>query len=88
MNIKLQQQDFSDEELIRCQHDPVYFYNKYVRKEGQREVTQEEYDTILLFAKAYQDGIVLRGRAGIYYPLLPKECFDGDGTKLAPFLKK
>ena len=32
------------EEIERCQKSPCYFYNNYVRKEWQKELTEEEYD--------------------------------------------
>lgn len=32
------------EELQKCKDSPIYFYNKYVRKEGQKELTQDEYE--------------------------------------------
>jgi len=63
------------EELQKCKDSPVYFYNKYVRKEGQKELTEDEYnafvkqveyerDMPLKFRKSYED-----------HPLLPSECF-------------
>jgi hypothetical protein len=32
------------EELQKCKDSPVYFYNKYVRKEEQKELTEAEYN--------------------------------------------
>jgi len=32
------------DELQKCKDSPVYFYNKYVRKEGQKELTEAEYE--------------------------------------------
>lgn len=63
------------EELDKCKNSPVYFYNKYVRKEGQKEVTEAEWHAVvemierkrnvpLKLRKHYQD-----------LPLLPDECF-------------
>lgn len=31
-------------ELERCQKDPVYFYNKYIRKESEKVLTKKEYE--------------------------------------------
>ena len=30
-------------EFQKCKDSPVYFYNKYVREEGQKELTETEY---------------------------------------------
>lgn len=32
------------EEFQKCKDSPVYYYNKYVRKEGQKELTETEYE--------------------------------------------
>ena len=34
-------------ELERCQKNPAYFYNKYVRKEGQPVLTEGEYEELV-----------------------------------------
>ena len=33
-----------EEELAKCEADPCYFYNTYVKREGEPEMTQEEYE--------------------------------------------
>lgn len=43
----LQSQQHDPAELDRCRKDPVYFYNNYIRKEGEKVLTLEEYNTIL-----------------------------------------
>ena len=63
------------EEMKRCKQSPVYFYNKYFRKEGQKEMTEEEYSNHvtmiehmrsmpLKLRSQYKDG-----------PVFPSECF-------------
>lgn len=44
--------EFQHEELERIKRDPVYFYNTYVRKEGQKVQTQEEYEEMLKMEEA------------------------------------
>ncbi len=71
------------EELERCKKSPVYFYNKYVRKEEQKELTETEYENFVKQVE-YQRNMPLKLRK--HYkdrPLLPSECYD----KLPDFLK-
>lgn len=35
------------EELQKCKDSPLYFYNKYWRREGQREITESEYEAFM-----------------------------------------
>lgn len=37
------------EEMKRCEN-PVYFYNKYVRKEGEKMMTEKEYNDVIFLA--------------------------------------
>lgn len=72
------------EELQRCKDSPVYFYNKYVRKEGQKELTEAEYNDFVKQVE-YQRNMPLKLRK--HYkdrPLFPSECYE----KLPDFLKK
>lgn len=39
-------------ELEKATKDPVYFYNTYVRKEGQKVLTQEEYEEMIRLGNA------------------------------------
>jgi vancomycin resistance protein YoaR len=71
------------EELQKCKDSPVYFYNKYVRKEGQKELTESEYEDFIKQVE-YQRNMPLKLRK--HYkdkPLLPSECYE----KLPDFLK-
>ena len=71
------------DELQKCKDSLVYFYNKYVRKEGQRELTKAEYEAFVKQAE-YQRNMPLKLRS--HYkdrPLLPSDCYD----KLPDFLK-
>lgn len=70
----LKEEDFSPEELKRCKDDPLYFYNKYVKHEGKRDLTQEEYDAIV---KDRQVAFTMKGRSSkimFAYPKTPDEC--------------
>jgi hypothetical protein len=71
------------EELQKCKDSPVYFYNKYVRKEGQKELTESEYEDFIKQVE-YQRNMPLKLRK--HYkdkPLLPSECYE----KLPDFFK-
>jgi hypothetical protein len=71
------------EELQKCKDSPVYFYNKYVRKEGQKELTEAEYNDFVKQVE-YKRNMPLKLRKHYKYrPLLPRECYD----KLPDFLK-
>lgn len=68
------------EELEKCKNSPVYFYNKYVRKEGQKELTEQEYNDFVKQVE-YQRNVPLKLRK--HYkdrPLTPNECFNEDGS--------
>jgi len=70
-------------ELQKCKDSPVYFYNKYVRKESQKELTEVEYDDFVKKME-YQRNIPLKLRS--YYKdiqLTPDQCYE----KLPDFLK-
>lgn len=65
------------DEMERCK-DFVYFYNKYIRKEGQPEVTREEYISWQQMANQLR-----HNRRPIHYahglslnPLTPKDCIE------------
>lgn len=71
------------EELQKCKDSPVYFYNKYVRKEGQKELTEAEYNDFVKQVE-YQRNMPLKLRRHYKdHPMLPSECFE----KLPDFLK-
>jgi len=66
----------SKEELQKCKDLPVYFYNKYVRKEGLKELTEVEYED---FVKQVECEKHIPSNVGKHYndiPLLPSECYE------------
>lgn len=75
-------------EMKKCE-DPVYFYNRYVRKEGEKVLTKEEYEE-----HVKKVDIFLRGRKGNIikgvqqYPYkdelygITKEAFDAATPKM------
>mgnify|MGYP001580442263 CR=1 FL=1 len=62
MKTPLKKEDFTQEELDKCTASPVYFYNKYVRKEGMREVTEEEYLGIQRDVELIRNGLFFFGK--------------------------
>lgn len=71
------------DELQKCKDSPVYFYNKYVRKKGQKELTEAEYKDFIKQVE-YQQNMPLKLRN--HYkdrPLTPDECYE----KFPDFLK-
>lgn len=61
-------------EIEKCVKDPVYFYNMYVRKEGEKVLTKEEYKEL---CKKWEQK---RTRPKTLttkdeYPLTPDECY-------------
>lgn len=40
-------EEFITAEWDKCKNDPVYCFNRYMRQEGEREITQDEYDTAI-----------------------------------------
>lgn len=77
MNKPLRKEDFAQEELDKCKASPVYFYNKYVRKEGMNEVTEEEYADIVRDAELIRNGLPASWKLRNRYkqPLTPNDCF-------------
>ena len=49
------------DEMQKCRQSPVYFYNKYVRKEWEKELIEQEYSD---FAKKAES---LRNRTPRYW---------------------
>jgi hypothetical protein len=71
------------EELQKCKDSLVYFYNNYVRKEGQKELTEAEYKNFVKEIE-YKRNMPLKLRK--HYndrPLAPDQCYE----KLPDFLK-
>ena len=70
-------------ELQKCKDEPVYFYNKYFRKDGMKKLTKKEYTD---FVKQYEHQGTMLWRSRICYKdrlLLLSNCYD----KLPDFLK-
>lgn len=59
--------------MDRCKESPAYFYNNYVRKENEKEVTDEEMLEIRRMAETCH--IKGRSRHIFRYPPLISECF-------------
>lgn len=80
LKVSLRDLQQDKEELERCQQSPVYFYNKYVRKEGQKILTEEEYENSVKKGEAFA---ILKGRRkDIYmYPITPEEALESWNTK-------
>ena len=68
------------EEYEKCQASPVYFYNNYVRKEGDPELSEEEYLHWKKRAEFIRDGFVFGHKRNPCpdKPLTPDVCFYGD----------
>lgn len=67
-------ENLSDEEqqdiYRKCKESPAYFYNNFIRKEGQRKVSDEEF-------VAMRRAVMLKPRQRYkdIRPLLPEKCF-------------
>jgi hypothetical protein len=72
---KLEKLRDDKEERKKCEENPLYFYNNYMRREGDREFTQEEYDRHVEMVELYRHGKPLIGRTGKLYPMRPDEAF-------------
>jgi hypothetical protein len=71
-------------ELQRCIDSPVYLYNKYIKKEGQREITEAEYNDFVTQVK-YRRNMSLKLRS--HYKDITStliQCY----RKFPDFLKK
>jgi len=67
------------EEMQKCKDDPVYFYNKYVRAEGQKELTKEEFEILAAGTRVRRrgpDSVMLRKAFKAEYHMTPDECFE------------
>jgi hypothetical protein len=63
-------------ELEKTTKDPLYFYNTYIRKEGQPVLNKEEYDKLVKEWEEARYTTILRDRKGNIIhmrPLIPKE---------------
>lgn len=62
-------------EIKKCENSPVYFYNKYVRKEGQKELTEDDYKNFVKQIEYQRDNPLKLRKAYKDRPLLPSECY-------------
>jgi hypothetical protein len=64
-------------EIDKCKDDPVYFYNKYVKKEGDKDITEEEYDMwVDMVERQRHCPLKFRGNHLRQYPSLKKDCYE------------
>lgn len=76
MNKKIKNLEENKEEMQKCKDSPVYFYNNYARKEGEKELTEEEYNYWLeAIEKQRKMPLKLRGDYTRHYPLTINEAF-------------
>lgn len=76
LKISMQELQQNNEELNRCKESPVYFYNKYIRKEGQKVLTEEEYKEMIIAVQALRAKVSASsiGSKKAKYPLTPAEA--------------
>jgi hypothetical protein len=73
MKEPLKEEDFTAEELQKCEDSPPYFYNKYVRKPGEPEISEADWDTFRAKIEAIRQRGPFKYRGS--YPLTPDEVF-------------
>ena len=71
----MKQEEISPEEIRKCKEDPVYFYNKYVRKAGEPELTKEQYERAVMITNSKWHVKARRGNFIYAYPLTIEDCF-------------
>lgn len=66
------------EEMRKCEKSPVYFYNKYMRRKGERKLSEKEYASRQKQAIEMMNGAPLLKLRSHYKdrPLLPKDCYE------------
>lgn len=74
MNPKLASLKDNEEEMKKCQESPLYFYNTYMLKEGQRPMQQQEYDLLVKQMELYRNSVPVRMRRGNYVFMKPIEA--------------
>ncbi len=65
--------NFSEDELRKCEDSPAYFYNKNVRKKGQKKLTNEEFESFKQEVIALRNTPQLKYRCA-HYPLTINQC--------------
>lgn len=90
MNHKLESLKDNEAEIKKCQESQLYFYNTYMLKEGQRPMTQQEYDVLVKQMELYRNSVSIRMRRGNYTFMKPIVAGDlpeyFDGSKTNPYL--
>ena len=62
-------------EMQKCEDSVVYFYNTYVRRDSQPEITEEQWDAHLSMVDRYSNG---RSRRHTYAkPVVPDDAYPG-----------
>lgn len=71
------------DEIQKCVDSPLYFYNNYVRKEGQPELTQEQWDNHVKMIEYQRNNPIKLRNTFKDRIVLTEECYQ----KLPDFLK-
>lgn len=67
-----------EEELRKCKESGAYFYNNYIRQEGERELTEEEWENHVKEVDKMRNTPtkIPRHLRREIYPLSPTEAFN------------
>jgi len=79
--ISLQDLQTLNTEQERCKKSPLYFYNTYIRKEGQPVLTQEEYDKLMKEWEDARYSTTLKKRDGNTIYMKPINIKDNEQQK-------
>lgn len=69
--ISLQDLQNNEVEIEKCKKDPVYFYNTYIRKDGQPILSKEEYDVLMREWEDARYFTTIKDRKGNYLHMKP-----------------
>lgn len=75
MNDKLKSIEGNLEEMEKCKNNPCYFYNTYVRKEGERIVSEEEYSELVKQLDMSRFSTLTKSELVAEYPLTFDKVF-------------
>ena len=65
------------DEYKKCEESLVYFYNNYVRKDDQPEMTELQYEQHMAQVEAYRNGRHRHRRSPFtVYPVLTKQAYN------------
>lgn len=68
---------FAEDEYAKIKESKAYFYNTYIRREEDKEMTDEDIDEI----QERRNRFIKKNEKGIYStPLTPEECFERPKT--------